>query len=371
MMALGACHPAAPESGLGSARANRQLSAPVQPGSSAAERPSDSLPEGTVATVDGERILKTDLLRAAELLRLMGDLPADVDLTTALLHLVERRLLLARAKQLDIRVAQSDVEEAIQVVAHTRALTPQQLEQQMLDRGLKRGEYRQEVTASLIELKLIIASSGRATGAQQTKHFRARFVGCLRASADVQVKDETLGLPDNTYERMGTVEALLFEGEVVFPEDELRRVAIEAATGDLRLCDAWTRVELALEEFYLERGYLDADVVVPWPAPSDPPITLDVRVQAGRPHVIGSITFDQSAAPRGKRLDLKELRRRLATYIPEGDVAKMSAMLAASAEVTRAFEEGDLGPVLPTFAKKPGKSMVRVNITYQLLGSEN
>ena len=56
--------------------------------------------------------------------------------------------------------------------------------------------------------------------------------------------------------------------------------------------------------------------------------------------------------------------------VVEGDAATMSAMQAASAEVTRAFQQGGLGPVEASVERKEGPKRVRADITYRIVGSE-
>ncbi|MCA9710615.1 MAG: hypothetical protein KDK70_32535, partial [Myxococcales bacterium] len=181
---------------------------------------------------------------------------------------------------------------------------------------------------------------------------------------------ESLALPDNPFARVARVEQLSLSGELALPEDELRAAALPAAQSRVRLCDALTSAELALQELYFERGYLDAQVRIPWPADAVTPVVVGVEVAAGLPHVVGTIAFDQAAVPRAKRLDPKELRKRVAAFVVEGDAATMSAMQAASAEVTRAFQQGGLGPVEASVERKEGPKRVRVDITYRLVGSE-
>lgn len=329
----------------------------------------DPLPEGVVAAVDGEPIFE------AELERLVQAAPPEVDplimRTEALVQLVEQRLLLAKADQMDIRATDDEVQRAIDEVAATNGLTTEQLKEEVSGSGGSWDDYRGEVIAQIVELKVLNVNGVYSSGPQDleaTEALRARFLGCMRARAEVQVSDESVQLPDNPFTLIAKVDELRFAGELGLPEDELRPIAMKAAKTRVRLCDALTSAELAMQELYLERGYLEARVEIPWPREPAAPVSVEVQVSAGRPHVIGKIAFDQSAVRRRKRLDVKELRKRVAAFVAEGDVAVMSAMQAASTEVTRAFEEGGLGAVEATIERKPGRESVRVNITYRLLG---
>lgn len=331
----------------------------------------DPLPEGVVAAVDGEPIF------AAELERLVQTAPPAEDPAAAraglLLQLVERRLLRAKADQMDVRATEEEVQRAIDGVAVTNGLTVEQLEQEVVKGGWTWDDYREEIVAQVLELKVLNLNGVYDSGPQDpeaVEALRARFVGCMRARAEVQVADRSIQLPDNPFSRLTEIAELRFTGDMALPEDELRSVAMEAAKSRMRLCDALISAELAVQELYFERGYLESRVKIPWPSETTTPALVEIQVGAGRPHVIGKISFDQSAAPRARRLDAKELQKRVAAFVAEGDVAAMSAMRAASAEMTRAFEQGGLGTVEATVDRKEEKTSVRVNITYRLLGSE-
>jgi hypothetical protein len=331
----------------------------------------DPLPDGVVAAVDGEPITEAELSRLTQ--AAPGGEDPEALRTMALMQLVERRLLLAKADQMDVKATEAEVQRAVEEVARTNGLTVTELEQEVVDTGWTWDDYRNEVIAQIVEMKVLDINGVFAAGQPDSEAAavrRERFLGCLRARAEIQVRDQSVTLPPNPFAVVADIAELRFSGEVGLPEPELHTAALEAAKTRVRLCDALTSAQLALEELYFERGFLEAKIQIPWPEDTTPPLHLEVMASAGRPHVIGRISFDQSAAPRAKRLDPKELRERVAAFVTEGQVATMSAMQAATREVTAAFQQGGLGTIEATVERKQSKKRVTVNIRYRLLGSE-
>lgn len=332
----------------------------------------DPLPEGMVARVDGEPILALELERLIRGAQAPAE-PSDPNeqRSAALLQLVERRLMEASADQLSILVSDDELTHALDDVARTNGLSTEQLEAEVVELGWTWEEYREEVTGQLLEMKVMRVYGvfdSTTAGDETIDDRRQRLLGCMRAGSEIQVDDETLTLPPNPFTLRAEIGELHFSGELGLPEEELRSAAREAAKTRLHLCDALTSAELAVQELYLERGFLEAHVKLPWPAALTPPVTIEARVEAGRPHTVGTIAFDQSAVPRGQRIDVDELRRRVIPFLTQGELARMSAMQAASQAVSDVFERAGLGAIEATVERKEGKASVRVDITYRLLG---
>lgn len=329
----------------------------------------DPLPEGVVAEVDGEPIFEAELQRLVQ--AAPPEAEPDVVRSEALLQLVEHRLLEASADTLGILVSDAEIDQAVRSVAQTNGLTEEQLRDQVAEAGFGWEQYRQEITTQIVEMKVLqvhgVLDPARA-GGESVEVRRERLLGCMRARAEIQVEDEALTLPENPFGVRTEIETLRFVGELGLPEDVLRDTAREAAESRMHLCDALTTAELALHELYVEHGFLEAYVQLPWPASVTPPVTIEAQVRAGRPHTVGTIRFDQSAVPRRKRIAEDDLRARVGLFLTEGEVAKMSAMQEASREVSEAVVSSGLGPVEPSVERKERKGSVRVNITYRVLG---
>lgn len=331
----------------------------------------EPLPEGVAAAVDGEPILEADVERVSIILTTAFDSqPVDDDAirSEALLQLVERRLLRAKADQMDVKVSEDELGRAVDEMASSRGITHAQLQAEVERAGLTWEQYRDELVAELLQMKVLNILGVRFDSPDDAavQEHRARVVGCLRARAEVQVR-RPAALPDNPFALRAEIGAFQLVGEPALPEAELRAAATEAAKTRLRLCDAVTSAELAVQELYLERGYLEANVQIPWPAQLTPPVELQVQVAPGRPHRVGSIGIDQSALPRAQRLDEAALLERLAAYLPHGQLASMSALRAANEEIDAEARVAGLGPVQPDVKRHASKSGVRLDITYRLV----
>ncbi|MEM9459949.1 MAG: SurA N-terminal domain-containing protein [Myxococcota bacterium] len=334
----------------------------------------DPLPEGVVAAVDGEPIFEVELERLVQAAMVAAGVEDPMAVRTqVLIDLVERRLLLAKADQMDIRATEDEVQHAIDEVATASGVSTEQLREEISQAGWTWDDYYEDLVAQIVEHKVLSIHGiypSASLDPEAVAALRSRFLGCLRARAEVQVGDDSLQMPDNPFALVAEIAELRFTGDLGVPEDELRSVAMEAAKTRMRLCDALTSAELAVQEFYFERGYLDADIQIPWPVEPSSPVNLEVRVTAGPLHLVGKISFDQSAIPRRKRLDTRELRKRVAAYVTEGDVAVLSTMQAMSAELSGVFEREGLGMVDAKVKRKEGKKTVRMNITYRLRGRD-
>ncbi len=333
----------------------------------------DPLPEGVAAAVDGEAILEAEVETIAQLLRAAVDSePVDEDVLAveALRWMVEQRLLLAKADQMDIRISEAELDVALERVTAERGITREEFEAEITSAGGTWEEYRDSLVAQLLQRKVLEILGVFGPGSiddDATQERRSRVVGCLQARAEVQVRDETIVLPENPFALVAKLGELHFVGEVILPEPELRAAALEAGKTRMRLCDALTSAELVIQEMYLEAGYLEADVRMPWPTDLDAPVAVDVLVTPGRPHVVGKVRFDQSAVPKRGRLDETELRKRLVGFVSEGDVAAMSVLRATDEEIVRAIRQEGMGPVEIDVARKEGRKRVRLDITYRIV----
>lgn len=328
----------------------------------------DPLPEGVVAQVDGEAVTEE------EVQRLTTGAPPDAEpeaaRSAALLQLVERRLIEANADRLGILVSDGEIDHALDQVARSNGLDQAQLEAAVAETGLSWEDYRTEVTAQIVEAKVLQVLGIFEPGLQpeELEARRQRLLGCLRARAEIQLGDEAQALPDNPYGLRTEIGELRLTGELGLPEEELRTVAMEAAKSRMNLCDALTTAELALQELLMERGYLEATLELPWPQEAVLPVTIEGKIEAGGLHVVGKVSFDQSALPRKKRLDADDLRRRVGLFLIEGEIATLSAMQEASREVSEEFSRAGLGVVDVEVKRKKGKERVRVDLVYRVLG---
>lgn len=347
----------------------------------------DPLRAGVVAAVDGEPILEAELERLTTSMRSEAEPETSPDSDSdseaepgaarverrraALQQLVERRLVQAGADRLGILVSDDEIQRAVEQIATTNGLTMEQLQAAVAEQGMSWDDYRDEVLAQIIEMRVLSFNGVFDTTSGGTETFderRARLLGCMRARSQVQVQDPALALPDNPFAVLTEIGRLRFDGTLGLPESELRTAAEEAAKTRMRLCDALTSAELALQELYMEHGFLEARVRIPWPEATTPPVDLEVRVEAGRPHTLGTIAFDQRVLPRAKRLSEDDLRGRVGLFLTPGEPAKMSVMQAASQEIRDAFLRSGLGMVESEVERSEGKDQVRVNITYRAVG---
>lgn len=223
----------------------------------------DPLPKGVVAEVDGEPISEAELER---LVHASATAMPDVDegelRRQALLQLVERQLVLANADQMGLLVSDAEIDGALDGIAQTNGLSREQLEDAVVEQGWTLDDYRQELVAQIMEMKVMQVHGlldSMPGGTEDLDQRRERFVGCMRARAEVQVGDEALTLPDNPYGVPTEIAELRFSGELGLPEDELRSVALDAAKTRMHLCDALSTAELALQELLMERGFLGVE----------------------------------------------------------------------------------------------------------------
>lgn len=337
--------------------------------------PRTRAPEEVVATVDGEELREAEV---AKLARAVGSGPGSEPppREQLVLQLVERRLVTHAAARLGIATSDSEISSALTNVAAANGLTLEQLRAAVEESTqLSWDEYQQEVAAQLVEMRLVITTqslssaspwSARSAAAdaaesQRTSAARARMVGCLRAGADVSVRDDAVELPDNPFAIAATLAGLRPTGDPKLPVADLEAAAKAVAAGK-PLCDSLGAAEQAITQLYLERGYLDARVRIPWPEAPGTTI-VDVEVVPGARHVIGTIEVDQSAAPKAKRVRDRDLRRRIAAVGQAGDVASASRLQGIVDAVEVALRDAGVGPVDVQVERTPKGDDVEVSVT--------
>lgn len=340
-------------------------------------------PEEIVAVVDGEAIREADVARMA---RVASTGPASPPVPREVLvqQLVERRLVTRAATAVGITTSDEEVDRALTNVAAANGLTLEQLPAAVAESTqLSWEEYRGEVAAQLLELRLVMTSqpwpaaagwgappsATEASEPERLETARARMLGCLRARAEVSVKDDAVELPENPFAIAATLAGVRFVGDPKLPAGELEAAAKAAASGK-PLCDSLAAAEMALTQLYVERGYLDARVRIPWPKTPGTTI-VDVEAVPGARHVVGEIDVDQRAVPKAKRVKDQALRRRIAAIGKPGDVASASKLRGLVDAVEGALRDAGLGPVEVEAERKPGAEGedVRVDLVVRVGGA--
>lgn len=347
---------------------------PVDPQPTDPAKKTDAPVTPTVAAkVDGQEI-STETVEQAKALS-----PEPISRDVALMVLVDRMLIVKEAARLEIKVAEHEIDAAIEGVAAANGLTPAQLESAVADIPMKWSDYRAEVRSQMLEAKVMrlhgaFAAGGEAVSASELAARRMRLLHCLRAGAEIEVIDETLTLPDNPYAKTVTIEGARFHGDLGLPEAELKAMLDKAAPSG-PVCTAMLEVEPTLLQAYLERGFVKASVTVRWPERFESTLTLDVDIDAGTEHRVGTIGFDTSAVPAGS-VKKAALEAAAASHIKTGDVAAMSHLKAATVAVNDVLAEAGLSPAIPETAfrtdkpKGKGKASAEVDvvdITYRVV----
>lgn len=332
-------------------------------------------PEDVVAIVDGAVIREADVARAAR----ATSPDAPVPRAALVLQLVERQLVVSEAERRGVTVDAAAVDGALQAIAAQYGLSQEQLRAAVEETTeLSWEEYQQELAVQLLETKLLLAAMPRTTPAEwgvpspttneaRVSATRARMMGCLRARAEVDVKDPSVALPDNPFAAQASLGAVRFVGDPVLPAAELEAVAKLAVKGR-PLCESLDTAELAMTQIYLERGYLEARVWIPWPAAPQAGMTVDVEAVAGPRHVIGELAFDQSAVVKSKRTNEKALRRTLAAVAKPGDVATPAKLQALGDAVRTALREAGIEDVEPRAARVAQGEDMRVDLVFRATG---
>lgn len=343
-----------------------------EPTPSAAEGSSEGTPSNTlpvesdvVAQVDGVPIHAADLDVA---LRLSGKPLTDpAARSMVLLGSVEGRLLLAESERMEIDPRDEEIDGALDHIAASGGVSRAQMQEEVEKLGVTFEAYRREVAVQLAATKVLLRRADPGASTQEIDALRARLVGCLRAKAKITVNDATLSLPANPFAAPTQIAAFTFTfaGKPAIPEAELRKAAEGAAhdatAAGAPMCDALERTEVVLTQLYLDRGLLDARVQIPWPAATPPPVTIEIEVEAGLPHVIGTIAFD---LPTGTRLDTKALQERVVALARAGDPATTSRVEAVTNEVNRTFLDAGFIGAQPETTHSPNKNRIRIDIVY-------
>jgi hypothetical protein len=344
--------------------------APVQ-----VEAPHERKPEDLVATVDGVAIREADVDRLVRVASINPGVPPPPR-EVLVLQLVERQLIARQAEVLRITATQDEIDRAVLSVAENVGLTTEQL-RVAVDETTKVSweEYRQELAAQLLELRLVMTvapwTSGGGWGSPAAPldeasiaATRARVVGCLRARAEVTVEDVSVELPENPFAIAATLAGVRFVGDPGVPAVELEAAAKATAAGQ-PLCASLVAAEVAMTQVYLERGYLDGRVWIAWPE-TPAAATLEVEAVPGPRHVVGEIRLDQSAVPKARRLKEKELRRRIAAVGKRGDVASVSRLQGITDVVNEAFRAAKVEPVSVVVERKPEGEEMRVDLVFRV-----
>jgi hypothetical protein len=285
----------------------------------------------------------------------------------ALLGSIENRLLLAEAERMELDTRDEEIDGALDSIAASEGVSRAQMQEEVEKVGVTFEAYRRELAVQLSVMKLLMRRADPGASAEEIAALRVRIVGCLRANAKIVVDDATLTLPPNPFAAPTQISAFTFtfEGKPAIPEAELRKaaegVARDATTAGAPLCTALERAEVVLTELHLERGHLDARVRIPWPGAAPSPFTIEIRVDAGLPHVIGKIAFDLPAAPR---VDTKALRKRVDALARPGDPASMPRVQAVTDEVIRTFLDAGFVGAQPETTRSPSKTRIRTDIRY-------
>jgi hypothetical protein len=328
-----------------------------------------------VAVVDGVAIREAEvdrLVRVASTSPAAPRQPREV----LVLQLVERRLVEHEAAAQQMAVTEEEIDRAVRLLASDLGITMEQLRTAVDEHTeLSWEEYRQEIAAQILEMKLVMTTLPRTDATEwdvrsatlseeRLASVRERMVGCLRARAKVTVEDASVELPDNPFAIAATLAGVRFVEDPGLPAAEVEATAKSAAAGR-PLCDAIAAAEVAMTELYLEHGHLDVVVTIPWP---ETPGTTIVEVEAvpGARSVIGEIGVDQSAVPKRKRLEDRELRRRIAAVGKPGDVASLSRLHAIAEVVRGLFGDAGVGPVKVEVTLEPVGEEKRVDMVFRV-----
>lgn len=326
-------------------------------------------PEEIVATVDGVPIREADVSALARVASTAPDVPAPTR-GALVLQLVERRLVAGRAEALGLTASASEVDKAVEQLAAGAGLTTEALRTAVEDTTmLSWEEYRGEIAAQILELRLMMSTlpidpSGSTSVEDRLAAARPRLLGCLRAQASVSVEDASVELPENPFATTATLTGVRFASDPGLSTTALEAAATTAAAGR-SLCEAIPAAEDAMTQLYLESGYVDARVSIPWPEASDTTV-LEVMVTPGLPNVLGELRIDQSAVPKAQRLKEKPLLRRLAALGKPGDVATSSRLRALSDAVSEALMDAGLGSVTPDATRTVGPESVRLDLVFRV-----
>lgn len=267
-----------------------------------------------------------------------------------LFQLIDRIMFAEEAERLELEVHESEIDRAAEGIAKSNAMSVEQLQSAVAETTtMSWAQYREELGAQIIEVKVLrmhsaIASSAAMTADAQARH-RQRFMNCLRIRAEITVHDPEVTIPANPYDRDVEIVGARFSGTLGLPEVGLQAVVTRAGPSG-PACAVFDAVAPALFDAYSEAGYVRATVVVAWPPVPPEELTVDVTVDAGQPHVIGTISFEQASVPEGNRVDTKLLSSTIAAHIRTGDVAAVSKIQAAGSELNAVLIDAGLAPAI-------------------------
>jgi len=324
--------------------------------------------------VDGVEIREADVERLVRVASTSPGTPPQPR-EVLVLRLIERQLVAQAAKLQSIAATEEEIDRAVQLLIADLGIDTEQLRTAVNETTeLSWEEYRGELAAQILEMKLLWSSLplqdtewGVPSTVWDEEHLasaRARTIGCLRARAEVKLEDASVELPDNPFAIAATLAGVRFVEDPVLPAVEVEVAATSAAAGR-PLCDSLTAAELAMTELYLEHGYLDAQVKIPWPE-TPGTSTIEVETMPGARHVLGKIELDQSAIPKGKRVSEKALRKKIAAVGKTGDAAGISRLRGIAEVVRWAFSDAGLGPVKLEVTRTPVGEEKRVDVVFRV-----
>ncbi len=316
VLSLAACKPDAASTELPGTSTPSASPAPAD----TAERDAS---DWVVATVDGRQISESALQRQ------LANYPEGTSRKDVLFSLIQREAFEVEAARMQVDVAPHEVAAAAETIARDNGLS---LEDLKLEVGkqtkLTWEQYEQELRAQILEFKVLqllgLHARSEEAYAQQQNQVRQ----CLRARTTIEIFDETIALPPNPYAVDITLAGLTFSGDVVLDPKTLE-AGVLAKVEPGPACDVLLGVEPWLFQSYLEAGYLRAKIDVQWPDTPQPQARLEVTVDAGKRHTVGTITFDQSGVREERRLDEKKLRKVVGAVLKTGEVAAGSKLNGA------------------------------------------
>lgn len=290
----------APGPAPASTTASTLAEAPAAAEPGRAERPAPRPGADVVARVGGEPITRRDLERASY------DKPPN----EALGSLVESALLRRGAEAKGIRLSEEEVDTAVSKFAASYLLTTERLRANAEAAKIPWSVYLEQVRSQMLESKLV--RSRARPGPKDDKdawlvawnHERRVVLACLRAETKIEIEDPQLRLPDEPFAKRVHVDGVGIFGAVGPSVDPWIAAAEAAILVDAPLCRAVPAIEDAVMNAMLDAGYLLATVEARWPDSVPSNVTVELDVQTGPLHRVGTVGFDQSMVPAAWRLEV-------------------------------------------------------------------
>jgi len=306
-----------------------------------------------VVAAPTERPSSTVVARVADTPITLGELtaahrrqPPSVSQSEVLLVLVERELMRRAAREQQVIVIDDEIDHVIKLVTESNGITTERLRSEVEAHAMSWAEYREELAAPVLELKLLrtlyprVAETSAETSVGQANAFdrvRRSLLACLRADTPIEIDDPELTLPEEPLATSVTLEAFTLHGETGLPAEVLTAAAHAAAPAEVPLCRGLAAVEDAITAALGEAGFFAVTVVARWPDHVRPRMTIDLDVTAGALHRVGEIRFDQSEVPRSARIEVATLRRAVGAHLRRGQVVSTSTLAAAGQAVNESL----------------------------------